>query len=75
MKQGKLYYSDEMYRYSFVYLDEDGTERDYEGLHCGECMEVYLNGIWVPTRIEMGDDWYLVGLPGIELSGMEIRMG
>ena len=49
MKQGKLYYNDEMNRYSFVYLDEDGTERDYKGLHCGECMEICLNGVWVPS--------------------------
>ena len=33
----------------------------YGGLHCGECMDVFTGGKWKPTRIEYGDNWYLVG--------------
>lgn len=44
------------------------------GLHCGECFEVKVNNTWVPVRIEMGDDWYLVGLPVAKLSGLTVRM-
>ncbi len=34
-----------------------------------------LNGVWVPARVEMGDDrkWYLVGMPGLELDGLEVK--
>lgn len=46
----------------------------YGGLHCGECFEVKINNTWVPVRIEMGDDWYLVGLPIAKLSGLTVRM-
>ena len=36
---------------------------DYHGgLQCGETLDVKISGKWVPTRIEMGDDWYLVGI-------------
>ena len=29
----------------------------------GDCFDVEMNGDWVPVRIEMDDDWYLVGVP------------
>ena len=35
----------------------------YGGLHCGECFDVFVRGKWKPTRIEYGDNWYLVGKP------------
>ena len=34
----------------------------YGGLHCGECFDVFVRGKWKPTRIEYGDNWYLVGI-------------
>lgn len=37
-------------------------------------LEVKVNNTWVPVRIEMGDDWYLVGLPVAKLSGLTVRM-
>lgn len=33
-----------------------GLEEYYGGLHCGTGMEVLIDGKWIPTRIEMGDD-------------------
>ena len=57
MKQGTLYYDKECGRYNFDYSDENGHKRDYEGIHCGE----------------MGEEWYLVGLPGLKLDGLEVR--
>ena len=30
--------------------------------------------IWIPVRIEMDEDWYLVGLPKTSLSGLTVRM-
>ena len=37
--------------------------------------EFRLNDVWVPARVEMGmdDKWYLVGLPGVTLDGLEVR--
>ncbi|MDY5026094.1 MAG: DUF5348 domain-containing protein, partial [Oliverpabstia sp.] len=51
-----------------------GMESYYGGLHCGECFEVKINDVWVPVRIEMDEDWYLVGLPLKRLDGLTVRM-
>ena len=37
----------------------------YGGLHCGE---------WKPTRIEYGDNWYLVGIRAEDLNGLRVRI-
>lgn len=49
-----------------------------EGLHCGECIEVYIDDKWIKDRIEFRHDtkeWYLVysGLTGEELEGLKVR--
>ena len=41
----------------------------YGGLHCGECFDVFVRGKWKPTRIEYGDNWYLVGYQSEDLNG------
>ncbi|MGN0591401.1 DUF5348 domain-containing protein [Ruminococcus sp.] len=46
----------------------------YGGLHCGETFEVQINGKWIPTRIEMGITWYLVGVPIEDLIGLIVRI-
>lgn len=46
----------------------------YGGLHCGDTMEVLIDGNWIPTRIEMDDDWYLVGIPCRDLIGLIVRI-
>ncbi len=75
MKQGTLFYDSESGRYNFFYTDGDGNGRDYGGIHCGKVFEFKLNDVWIPARVEMGDDrkWYLVGLPGLKLDGQEVR--
>lgn len=73
MKQGTLFYDKDSGRYNFNYKDDDGDIRDYGGIHCGEVFEFKLNDIWVPARVEMGEDWYLVGLPDLKLEGLEVR--
>ena len=42
--------------------------------NCGECFDVKVKDVWVPVRIEMGDDWYLVGLNVSRLDGLRVRM-
>ena len=44
------------------------------GLHCGTAMEVLINDEWIPTRIEYGNDWYLVGVQKESLPGLQVRI-
>ena len=69
-QQGALVYDSRMERYDIrfdlcVYLG---------GLHCGQCFDVKLGGKWIPTRIEMGEDWYLVGIKVHDLRGLVVRI-
>ena len=64
--EGTLFFDPESGRYDIRF----GMDSFYGGLHCG----VKINNTWVPVRIEMGDDWYLVGLPIAKLSGLTVRM-
>lgn len=68
--EGTLFFDPESGRYDIRF----GMDSFYGGLHCGECFEVKVNNTWVPVRIEMRDDWYLVGLPVAKLSGLTVRM-
>lgn len=69
-REGNLFYDKESGRYDIRF----GMESYYGGLHCGECFEVKINDVWVPVRIEMDEDWYMVGLPLKRLDGLTIRM-
>jgi hypothetical protein len=45
-------------------------------LHCGDCFEIRIRGIWLGVRIEMRNSrWYLVGAPLdlIDLEGCAVR--
>ena len=46
----------------------------YGVLHCGECFDVFVRGKWKPTRIEYGDNWYLVGIRAEDLNGLRVRI-
>ncbi len=69
-REGNLFYDKESGRYDIRF----GMESYYGGLHCGECFEVKINDVWMPVRIEMDEDWYLVGLPLKRLDGLTVRM-
>ena len=69
-REGNLFYDKESGRYDIRF----GMESYCGGLHCGECFEVKINDVWVPVRIEMDEDWYLVGLPLKRLDGLTVRM-
>lgn len=50
-----------------------------EGLHCGDCIEVFINGEWIQDRIEYDHrikNWYLVksGFVGEELEFIKVKM-
>ena len=69
-REGNLFYDKESGRYDIRF----GMESYYGGLHCGECFEVKIKDAWIPVRIEMDEDWYLVGLPLKRLDGLTVRM-
>ena len=46
----------------------------YGGLHCGDCLEVFVRGKWKPTRMEYGQNWYLVGVRAEDLNGLRVRI-
>ncbi len=59
MIQGRLGFNPANGRYGLLVSDL----WQHTGFHCGECMEVYIDGCWQRTRMEMGNDhqWYLAG--------------
>lgn len=66
-----------------VLVPQKGTDRMdirfslteyYGGLHCGDVFEVKVNGKWIPTRIEFGLDWFLVGIKTDNLVGLIVRI-
>lgn len=69
-RKGVLCYDRESGRYD-IYM---GKGSYYGGLHCGDCFDVEVDGRWVPVRIEMEDDWYLVGVPAIRLDGLPVQV-
>jgi len=72
-RTGKLFYNRNNDRMDIVFSDGD----TYGGLHCGTCLDVKIKGKYVPTRIEMGSEWGLVGtgLIGVNnLNGLSVRM-
>ena len=61
MKQGRLGYNSANDRYGLLISDL----WEHTGFHCGEGLEVMVDGTWVQTRMELTADkqWYLVGTP------------
>lgn len=70
LREGSLFYDAESGRYDIRF----GLESYYGGLHCGECFDVKVENAWIPVRIEMDEEWYLVGLPNTKLDGLLVRM-
>lgn len=59
--EGRLGYNADNGRYGLLISDL----WENVGFHCGDGMEVMVDGRWVDTRMEMDteDNWYLVGTP------------
>ena len=74
MKQGRLGYNSQNDRYGLLISDL----WEHEGFHCGEPLEVLIDGEWVQTRMEMdiSRQWYLVGtqLKGNDLEYVQARI-
>lgn len=69
-KQGVLIYNDVTDRMDIRF----GPLDYYGGLHCGDRLEVLLNGEWISTRIELGKFWYLSGVRLSRLNGLIVRI-
>lgn len=61
MVTGRLGYNSDNDRYGLLVSDL----WENTGFHCGETLEVMVDGKWIPTRMEMNvaREWYLVGTP------------
>ena len=70
MKQVALIFDEQTDRYDIRFDLADY----YGGLHCGETFDVMVGGRWRPTRIEMAENWYLVGIRADDLSGLRVRI-
>lgn len=70
MKQGALIFDELTDRYDIRF----DLAAYYGGLHCGECFDVRVGGKWKPTRIEYGENWYLVGIRAEDLNGLIVRI-
>ena len=70
MQQRVLYFDVQTER---MYIRCENKEI-YGGPHCGTAMEVLINDEWIPTRIEYGNDWYLVGVQKESLPGLQVRI-
>lgn len=60
--EGRLGYNSANDRYGLLVSDL----WEHEGFHCGEPLEVLVDGEWVETAMEMSwnpKEWYLVGTP------------
>ena len=67
---GTLIYDPSMGRYDIRF----GIESYYGGLHCGDCFDVKVRDVWIPVRIEMDENWYLVGLSKTRLGGLTVQI-
>ena len=73
MKQGVLYFNKNSNRFDIRFDINDY----YGGLYCGDSFEVFADGKWTSTRIEMNyetSEWYLVGILSNDLNGLIVRI-
>ena len=70
MKQGALVRNEESGRMDIRF----GLNEFYEGLRCETRLDVLIDNDWVPTRIEMTEDWILVGIDTDRIAGLTVRI-
>lgn len=71
---GKLGYNKQNDRFGIL-IDDLWVD---DGLHCGECFEIFVDGEWSVDRIEFSsksNEWYLVysKLSGYDLERLKVR--
>ena len=60
MREGILKFNEENNRYGLWDYEKECWIDN--GFHCGECLDVFVNGQWIHSRMEMGmqSQYYLV---------------
>lgn len=51
-----------------------GLNDFYGCLPCGTRMDVLIDEEWIPTRIEMDEDWVLIGINTNNIAGLTVRI-
>lgn len=72
--EGRLGYNSMNDRYGLLVKGQ----WEYTGFHCGEGLEVRVDGKWIETRMEMDMErnWYLAGTPfRCNLENITARIG
>ena len=70
MREGVLIFDHEKERMDIRF----GLLEYYGGLHCGDCLQVKIDNLWVPTRLEKFDFFFLVGIRVSKLNGLIVRI-
>ncbi len=70
MRQGALLINEESGQIDIRF----GLSDYYGSLHCGDCLDVLIDGEWIKTKIEMSDGWKLSGIQTDRLSGLVVRI-
>ena len=70
MQTGTLVYLPDRNRMDVCFPDGGS----YGGLHCGQTFSVYINRLWIPTRIEYGEEWHLVGIQKKSMLGLSVKI-
>lgn len=70
MKQGVLVYDKQTDRMDIRF----DIDRFFGGLHCEMMLDVFVKNRWIPTRIEYGNGWYLIGIRSNDLVGLKVRI-
>lgn len=64
-----------VYRKKYDRMFVRSSLKDYSGpLHCGQTLDVLIDDEWVPTRLEFGRRWYLVGIDTIDINGLIVKI-
>lgn len=70
MKQGTLVVNNETGQMDIRF----GLEDFYKGLARGTRMDVLVNDEWLPTKLEMRNSWFLVGIDTNDIIGLRVRI-
>lgn len=69
-RQGCLVYNEALGRMDIRF----SLNEYYGGLHCGQTLDVKRGSKWIPTRLEMAKDWFLVEVKTNSIIGLMVRI-
>lgn len=64
-----------VYRKKYDRMFVRSSLQSFQGpLHCGQTLEVLIDNQWVPTRLEYGRRWFLVGIDTMDINGLIVKI-